>query len=177
MADRAEFSKGSSELGMSFGTAEPHFIAHLNQLDQQLSAGGPFLFGDKPTVADFSTYHNMWFIYTREVLRDYFAPFEHLVAWYEKMVSFGHGNVDMISGKDALAQASAAEPAEIMDAAFLDNFQAGQSVSVMPIDYGFQPVTGELLSASMDEIAVARNDDQVGRIVAHFPRTGFQVLE
>jgi glutathione S-transferase len=177
MADRAEFSKGSSELGMPFGTAEPHFIAHLNQLDQQLSAGGPFLFGDKPTVADFSTYHNMWFIYTREVLRDYFAPFEHLVAWYEKMVSFGHGNVEMITGKDALAQASAAEPSEIMDAAFLDNFQAGQSVSVMPIDYGFQPVTGELLAASMDEIAVARNDDQVGRIVVHFPRTGFQVLE
>jgi hypothetical protein len=93
------------------------------------------------------------------------------------MVSFGHGNVDMISGKDALTQASAAEPAEIMDAVFLDNFQAGQSVSVMPIDYGFQPVKGELLAAGMDEIAVARNDDQVGRIVVHFPRTGFQVLE
>jgi hypothetical protein len=177
MADRAEFSKGSSELGMPFETAEPHFIAHLNQLDQQLSACGPFLFGDKPSIADFSTYHNVWFIYTREALRDYFSPFEHLVAWYEKMVAFGHGNVEMIPGKDALAQASASEPEEMMDAAFLDNFQAGQSVSVMPIDYGFQAVTGELLAAGMDEIAVARNDDQVGRIVVHFPRTGFQVVE
>lgn len=177
MADRAEFSKGSSELGMSFETAEPHFIAHLNQLDQQLSAGGPFLFGDKPSIADFSTFHNMWFIYTREVLRDYFTPFEHLVAWYEKMVSFGHGNVESIPGKDALAQARASEPEEMVDAAFLDDFQAGQSVSVMPIDYGFQPVIGELLTAGMDEIAVARNDDQVGRIVVHFPRTGFQVVE
>ena len=176
MADRAEFSKGSSELGMSFETAEPHFIAHLNQLDQQLSAGGPFLFGDKPCIVDFSTYHNVWFIYSREVLRDYFEPFEHLVAWYEKMVAFGHGSVEMISGGDALAQASAAEPEEIVDAAFLDDFQAGQSVSVMPIDYGFQPVNGELLAAGMDEIAVARNDDQVGRIVVHFPRTGFQVV-
>ena len=178
MADRAEFSKGSSELlGMPFETAEPHFIGHLNQLDQQLSVGGPFLFGDKPSIADFSTYHNVWFIYTQEALRDYFSPFEHLVAWYEKMVSCVHGNVEMIPGKEALAQASASEPEEMMDAAFLDNFQAGQLVSVMPIDYGFQPVIGELLAAGMDEIAVARNDDQVGRIVVHFPRTGFQVVE
>ena len=177
MADRAEFSKGSSELGMPFETAEPHFISHLNQLDQQLSVGGPFLFGDEPSIADFSTYHNVWFIYTREALRDYFSPFEHLLAWYEKMVSFGHGNVEMIPGSAALAQASAAEPEEIMDAAFLDDLQAGQSVSVMPIDYGFQPVVGELLAAGMDEIAVARNDNQVGRIVVHFPRTGFQIME
>ena len=177
MADRAEFSKGSSELGMPFETAEPHFISHLNQLDQQLSVGGPFLFGDEPSIADFSTYHNVWFIYTREALRDYFSPFEHLLAWYEKMVSFGHGNVEMIPGSAALAQASVAEPEEIMDAAFLDDLQAGQSVSVMPIDYGFQPVVGELLAAGMDEIAVARNDKQVGRIVVHFPRTGFQIME
>ena len=177
MADRAEFSKGSSELGMPFETAEPHFISHLNQLDQQLSVGGPFLFGDEPSIADFSTYHNVWFIYTREALRDYFSPFEHLLAWYEKMVSFGHGNVEMIPGAAALAQASVAEPEEIMDAAFLDDLQAGQSVSVMPIDYGFQPVVGELLAAGMDEIAVARNDKQVGRIVVHFPRTGFQIME
>ena len=177
MADRAEFSKGSSELGMPFETAEPHFISHLNQLDQQLSVGGPFLFGDEPSIADFSTYHNVWFIYTREALRDYFSPFEHLLAWYEKMVSFGHGNVEMIPGSAALAQASVAEPEEIMDAAFLDDLKAGQSVSVMPIDYGFQPVVGELLAAGMDEIAVARNDNQVGRIVVHFPRTGFQIME
>ncbi|MGV0035881.1 MAG: glutathione S-transferase family protein [Candidatus Azotimanducaceae bacterium WSBS_2022_MAG_OTU7] len=176
MADRAEFSKGSSELGMPFETAEPHFLAHLNQLDQQLSAAGPFLFGDKPSIADFSTYHNVWFIYTREVLRDYVEPFEHVVAWYEKMVSFGHGNVEMIQGKDALAQASASAPEEIVDAAFLGNLRAGQSVSVMPIDYGFQPVAGELLAAGIDEIAVARNDAQVGGIVVHFPRTGFQVM-
>jgi hypothetical protein len=65
----------------------------------------------------------------------------------------------------------------MMDAAFLDNFQAGQSVSVMPIDYGFQPVIGELLVSGMDEVAVARNDDQVGRIVVHFPRTGFRVVD
>jgi glutathione S-transferase len=175
MADRAAFSKGSSELGMAFEVAEPHFIAHLNQLDQQLAAGGPFLNGGKPTVLDFSTYHLVWFIYSREALRDYFAPFEHLVSWYEKIVAFGHGRTDVISGPDALDQARQAEPEEITDGVFLDAFEAGQAVSVMPIDYGFQPVTGELLAAGMDEIAVARTDEQIGRVVVHFPRTGFQI--
>ncbi len=175
MTDRAELSKGSSELQMSLEIAEPHFISHLNQLDRQLSDSGPFLFGDQPTIADFSTYHNCWFIYTREELRDYFAPFDQLNAWYQRMVAFGHGNVKGMSGADALAVAKAAEPEEIADVAFLEPLEAGAKVSVMPIDYGFQPVVGELLSASMDEIAVARVDEQVGRVVVHFPRTGFQV--
>ena len=114
----------------------------------------------------------MWFIYTREVLRDYFAPFGNLVAWYERMRKFGHGKVEFISGA-----AKSAEPEEIADVAFLDDFEASQMVSVMPIDYGFQPVTGELLVSSMDEISIARTDDQVGRIVVHFPRIGFRVMQ
>ena len=175
MADRAEFSKGSKELGMSFETAEPFFIAHLDCLDRQLASAGPFLFGSIPTIVDFSTYHNIWFIYSREVLRDYFLPFEHLMNWYEKMVSFSHGYPENLSGEAALLVAKDSDPEETVDAVFLDNLNARQLVSVMPIDYGFQPVTGELLGASMDEIKVSRNDDQVGRIVVHFPRLGFQV--
>lgn len=175
MADRAELSKGSSELQMSFEIAESHFLSHLSQLDAQLSAGSQYLGGEAPTIADFSTYHNIWFIYTREVLRDYFEPFPNLVAWYEKMVAFGHGDLQMISGADVLAAAEAAEPDEIDEGTFLGGLTSGQLVDVMPIDYGFQPVRGELLSASLDEIAIARQDDQAGRVVVHFPRIGFQV--
>lgn len=175
MADRAELSKGSSELQMSLEIAEPHFLTHLNNLDRQLAESGDFLFGDLPTIADFSTYHNCWFVYTREALRDYFDAFEHLTDWYHRMVSFGHGDVSAVSGEQALDVAAAAEPEELTDDVFLDRLAPGSQVSVMPIDYGFQPVTGELLAAGMDEIAVARTDDRVGRVIVHFPRTGFQV--
>ena len=175
MADRAELSKGSSELQMTFEIAEPHFLAHLNHLDTELGSDKPYLGGELPTIADFSTYHNIWFIYTREVLRDYFDPFPNLVAWYKRMLEFGHGDFEMIEGQMALKQAQAASPDEVDEGTFLGGLTSGQEVDVMPIDYGFQPVRGELLSAGLDEIAIARTDEQVGRVVVHFPRIGFQV--
>lgn len=175
MADRAELSKGASDMQMALDVAESHFLMHLNNLDRHLATGAPFLGGETPTILDFSTYHNIWFIYTREALRDYFAPFEHLVAWYQRMVAFGHGNSRMISGAEALEVAANTEPDEITEGTFIGDLSAGQAVEVMPIDYGFQPVQGELISAGLDEISVARTDPQVGRVVVHFPRLGFQV--
>lgn len=175
MADRAQLSQGSNELGMAFDVAEAHFLAHLSALDQQLAQGDRFLFGDSPVIADFSTYHNVWFVYERDALKDYFVAFPHLIAWYEAMKSFGQGDQQLISGEQALDEARQAQPAELSDGVFLGGLTAGQLVQVMPIDYGFQPVRGELLSAGLDEISIARTDDQAGRIVVHFPRRGFQI--
>ncbi len=175
MADRAQLTEGSSELAMTFDVAEPHFLGHLTNLDQQLGRSS-FLFGDAPTIADFSTYHLIWFVHQREVLRDYFEPFDNLRRWFDRMTAFGHGDVEVISGEAALSIANSTAPVEFEDAAFIGELKAGQSVSVMPIDYGFQAVTGELLAAGLDEIAIARSDEQAGRVVVHFPRTGFQVI-
>ena len=174
MADRAELSEGSTQLGMPFEVAEPHFLTHISNLDRQLASGG-YLFGDAPTIADFSTYHLIWFVNRREVLRHYFEPFENLMSWYERIRAFGHGTVETISGDEALAIAKEAQPDEIEDAVLPGGLEAGQRVAVMPIDYGFQPVTGELLAAGSDEIVLARTDDEAGGIVVHFPRLGFQV--
>jgi hypothetical protein len=49
-------------------------------------------------------------------------------------------------------------------------------VSVVPDDYGFDPVAGELVVATLHEVAVRRTDPAVGEVVVHFPRIGFQVL-
>lgn len=174
MADRAQLAEGASQIGMPFEAAEAHFLSHLSNLDQQLAAV-PFLFGDSPSIADFSTYHLVWFVSQREVLRHYFEPFENLMAWYERIRAFGHGHVQTISGEEALAIAAGEQPDEIEDAVLLGGLEVGQLVEVMPIDYGFQPVAGELLAAGIDEITIARNDDQAGRVVVHFPRMGFQV--
>ena len=91
------------------------------------------------------------------------------------MVSFTDGQPENLSGETALLVAKNSDPEEMVDAVLLDNLKARQLVSVMPTDYGFQPVTGELLGASMDEIKISRDDDKVGRIVVHFPRLGFQI--
>jgi glutathione S-transferase len=175
MADRAQLSEGSSGLGMSFDIAEPHFLTHLNSLNRQLAVS-EYLFGCAPTIADFSTYHLVWFVHQRATLRHYFESFPHLMAWFERIKGFGHGEFEVISGAAALEQARDAVPGEMEDGAFLEQIEAGTVVSVMPIDYGFQPVTGELVAAGMDEIAVARTDDEAGRVVVHFPRMGFQIV-
>ena len=174
MADRAQLSEGSNQLTMPFEIAEPHFISHLTSLERQLGASA-WLFGDEPTIADFSTYHILWFIDRRPVLQHYFEPFPNVRAWYERIRAFGHGNVETLSGEQALGIAAASEPAGISDPVIPQGFTSGQQVSVMPIDYGFQPVNGGLLTASTDEIALARNDRQAGSIVVHFPRMGFQL--
>ena len=49
-------------------------------------------------------------------------------------------------------------------------------VAMIPDDYGFDPVEGEVVASSAHEIAVRRNDPQLGEIVVHFPRIGFRVI-
>jgi hypothetical protein len=54
-------------------------------------------------------------------------------------------------------------------------FAIGDTVEVLPIDYGFQPTRGALLLASMDELIVQRTDPRAGDVAVHFPRLGFRV--
>ena len=45
----------------------------------------------------------------------------------------------------------------------------------MPIDWGFDPVEGELVAIDRKIIALRRNDDALGAVVVHFPRDGFAI--
>lgn len=175
--DRAELTRGSSELSMAFETAHPHFLAHMKHLDNQLSDGRKFLFGDAPTIADFSTYHCCWFIYNNDAIRDEFDSFQIVLAWLHRMGAFDQASETSISGPDALEIARQSEPERETKIAAMnvDGLAAGDMVEVMPIDYGFDPVRGELLIASLEELVVLRHDDQVGEIAVHFPRFGFQI--
>jgi hypothetical protein len=51
----------------------------------------------------------------------------------------------------------------------------GQVVSVTPDDTGRDPVVGELVASSADEIVIRRSDPVVGEVCVHFPRAGFVV--
>jgi len=176
MADRAEFGKGSTELQMDFSAAEPHWLLHLRRLDEQLGHQD-FLFGSAPNIADFSTYHCLWFVHNNAALQPEFKPFQNVVGWMQRMAAFGHGDFVAMDGAEALAVAKAATPQtpEKQGFAMTDGPSVGDQVDVLPIDYGFQPTTGELLMHSLEEIAVKRKDDQVGEVVVHFPRLGFRI--
>jgi len=46
---------------------------------------------------------------------------------------------------------------------------------VVPDDTGRDPVIGELVASSAQEIVIKRNDPVVGEVMVHFPRAGFIV--
>lgn len=51
----------------------------------------------------------------------------------------------------------------------------GARVRVVPDDYGFDPVEGELVASSVHEVAIRCSASEVGDVVVHFPRAGFRV--
>ena len=175
--DRAELSKGSNELRMPLATAQPFFLQHLERMNDQLGAGAMFLLGDAPTIADFSTYHCLWFVHNNEAIRVIFEPFADVLAWMERMQGLGTGQSRGITGAQALDIARESSPTirELVQGVDVEAFDAGDEVEIMPIDYGFNPVSGRLVVASAEELALIRQDDRVGEVVVHFPRLGFQM--
>ena len=176
MADRAEFSKGSTALGLDLSIAQPHWLMHMQQVDKQLATTN-FLGGDTPNILDFSTYHCCWFVYKNEVLKADLENFPALAQWMQKIAAFGQSKSNPMTGEAAIAIArnnAIATSSKIINISDM-GLSVGDSVAVMPIDYGFQPTQGELLAADLDEIVVKRIDERAGEIAVHFPRLGFQI--
>jgi hypothetical protein len=46
---------------------------------------------------------------------------------------------------------------------------------VTPDDYGRDPVRGRLVTLTMHEVAVRREDALAGTVVVHFPRIGYRI--
>ena len=93
------------------------------------------------------------------------------------MEALGDGDRRAMTPADALALARESRPAAAPGVApgEPNGLTAGASVRVVADDYAFDPVAGELVTASMHEVAVRRTDPAVGEVVVHFPRIGFRV--
>ncbi|MFI5315208.1 MAG: glutathione S-transferase family protein [Myxococcota bacterium] len=153
--------------------------AQLDWLDAQLADGRSFLLGPKPGLADFTTYHPIWF------LKSFYPPAAEILAaharvgaWSERVKAIGHGSQKPMERKEALETARAAEPETPpqADPGEPNGLKPGDTVMVMPDDYGRDPVAGTLVRSSAQEIAVRRSAPEVGEIVVHFPRAGFIVI-
>ncbi len=96
------------------------------------------------------------------------------------MAAFGHGKRTEMSSQRALEIAKAATPATPAEPTAADGSdpagrKPGQRVTVTPDDVGKDPVSGELVRSSAQEIVIKRSDPQVGDVHVHFPRAGFVV--
>lgn len=154
--------------------------ANADLLESQLHGPGPFLFGDRPTAADLAAYLNVWFLRSGEP--DAYAKLTRglarLLAWAERIAAIGHGAPSDMPVEEAFRIAAAALPgaarASIGDDA--QGLAPGMTVSVMPDDYGRNPVSGEIVFVSPQEIAIRREAEGAGSVVVHFPRAGFWVM-
>jgi glutathione S-transferase len=153
--------------------------AQLAWLDSSLSDGRPFLLGAAPGLADFTAYHSIWFLQSYyPPAGDVLAPHAKIGGWLARVKAIGHGSMKPMEPKEALAVARAATPdtTPAADPGEPNGWKPGDRVLVMPDDYGRDPVAGELVRSSANEIALKRSAPEVGEVVVHFPRAGFLVM-
>ena len=169
--DRAELAGGADIVGMTPDVAESALLHWLTELESSVASG--FLFGEKPSIADFSVYHPLWFLRNNPYNAPLIEAHTHVMRWLDRIQAFGPGRVIESDGEAALAEAKASEPRSLEPAAIGVDTKPGDTVRVTPTDYGRIPVEGELLRADAQEFAVRRTTAETGAVVTHFPRLGF----
>ena len=152
--------------------------AQLVWYEDMLGDERSFLLGQHPTLADCAVYHPCWFICGN--LGENAAPLNELPrlrAWMERVHAIGHGESTDLSARDALLTAASAapEPQHLTDAHDPLGRKPGMKVQVTPDDTGRDPVLGELVASTAQEIVIRRSDPQAGEVHVHFPRAGFVV--
>jgi len=171
--DRAAMTSGMKRMTLADATVQ--LKAHLAAIDAQLAAGGPFLFGDELSIADFSVAHCVWFIRLGGPVAAILEPYRAIGAWLDRMLAFGHATHEVLSSSDAIAIAASANghAPTVVQAGL--GFEPGQAVNVYATDYGSDPVAGTLVGLSAGEVVIRRTDGRAGTVHVHFPRAGFQI--
>ncbi len=153
--------------------------ANADIVESQLAAAGQFLFGAHVTAADLAAYLNIWFLQGGDpgAFARLTAGMPHLLAWKQTMAAFGHGSPTDMSAEDAFDISARATPEMPAPSVGHDaqGLTPGMRVSVMPDDYGRNPVVGEIAFVSPQEVAVRRQAEGGGEVIVHFPRAGFWV--
>jgi len=155
------------------------FRAHLQWIDAQLAYGRSWMCGDQVSLCDINAYMNVWYLRTNlPVLDQMLAEFPATRDWEARMRAIGHATSTEISTSAALEIAIRASPAttELADPHDPNGRKPGDTVTVMPDDYGKIGVRGKIVALSSQHIAIRRNDPITGEVVVHFPRAGFLVL-
>jgi glutathione S-transferase len=149
---------------------------YLTRLEEMIGDQAYF-FGAQPSIADFSIYHCLWFVSRGGPMAQILEPFRRVGAWRERMLGFGHGTSDRLDSGEAIdiARASTPAPSPGVDGE-IHGIAAGEKVVIAATDTGVEPVEGELYAATADRISIVREDVRAGRVVVHFPRLGFELI-
>jgi glutathione S-transferase len=166
----------SIEAVAAAATRNLHLVRpQLAWLADMLKDGRPYLLCDAPSIADFAAYHVVWFFKGRHIdCRPELAPYPRLLAWRDRMAAIGHGQRTDIDPAEALAVARKAEPATPRKSEPQDGDpRPGERARVRPNDNARDWVEGEVSFIDVHEIALMREDPNLGRVSVHFPRLGY----
>lgn len=176
VADRATLFNGGNATRLPVEQAKHQWPTLMARLELQLERNGDFLFG-VPSIADFSVAHTLWFLKQTPVTAPLVDDYPGVSAWLGRVLGFGHGAPSELSSAEAVEIAAQATPAALPDEAFVDpnGFKAGDQVTISAIDYGVDPVEGELVFSGREELILRREDERAGVVHVHFPRVGFRI--
>jgi len=180
LRDRAPFmapAVDTQRSGIVRDSSRDQVLSYLGAL-QGLLADRAFLCGDEPCAADFSAYHTVWWLRAPPSRDALLAPFSSLGAWADRMAAIGHGNAQPRSGDDALQAVRAAQGAAAWTPPWptANDDRLGRTVSVLPDDYGRDPVSGVLSAVSDRHLTVTREAPGVGAVRVHFPKVNYEVV-
>ncbi len=173
MAPGRDFSQAAAEAPH----AREQLRALIATLEAQLADGRPHVLGRAFSLADTACFHPLWFLRVAPIANAILGEFPATQAWFNAIDGMGNGAVTPMTPAEALAIARDAEPVTptAADAHEPNGIAPGMKVAVLPDDYGFDPVEGEVVASSAHEIAIRRIDPALGALVVHFPRVGFRV--
>ncbi|MEN1832032.1 glutathione S-transferase family protein [Pseudomonas lijiangensis] len=176
VADRSTLFDGGNASRLPLEQAQHQWPALMARLEQQLERNGDFLFGE-PSIADFSVAHTLWFLKQSPVTAPLVDDYPAVLAWFERVLGFGHGAHNELAAADAIQIAADATPAALPDEVFVDpnGFKAGDRVAISAVDYGVDAVEGELVFSGLEELILRREDPRAGVVHVHFPRLGFRI--
>jgi glutathione S-transferase len=140
-----------------------------------------FLFGLEPCIADFSTYHPLWFTRTQAAaLGGILGATPAVLEWMDRIAAIGPGVMEKFDPASAIEVAKRADPlpaAEkmLVDSAFQDDhgIPLGTRVTITPESFGTEPTEGTLLAATRTHYTLEREDPRTGVVHVHFPRIGY----
>jgi len=177
--DRAKIIEGFSleKIVAEVGPQREQLRARLDLLDRLLATRS-WLLGDAPSLGDFAICHPIFVLRAVEQTAGILEPFTHVRAWADRMDAIGHGTFEALTGPDAVEIARAATPADglVVEPGEPNGLAAGDDVEVVHESFGKDPTRGTLVGATVDGVAVRREDARAGTVVVHFPREHYVVM-
>ncbi|MFP6654393.1 MAG: glutathione S-transferase family protein, partial [Myxococcota bacterium] len=150
---------------------------NIERIEAMLADGRSFLLGDTICTADLSAYHPLMMLGMHEKTQAQLDGMKRIKAWMARIREIGHGEVIPFDASQAIAVAREAQPRLFEGEPTLPpGMKLGDSVLVLPDEYGSGNVTGQLAPSGISEIAIRRSTERAGDVVVHFPREDYALI-